>query len=69
MQNGLRWGRGISRAHAGLPDGIFSNQKSQFGQILEGLAMENFGVFNAHLEYMMPVGYILRSFSNFVEIW
>jgi hypothetical protein len=25
----------------GLPDGTFSNQKSQFGQILEGLAMEN----------------------------
>jgi hypothetical protein len=23
---------------AGLPDGLFSNQKSQFGQILEGLA-------------------------------
>jgi hypothetical protein len=25
----------------GLPDGIFSNQISQFGSILEGLAMEN----------------------------
>jgi hypothetical protein len=26
---------------AGLPDGIFSYQKSQFGYILEGLGMEN----------------------------
>jgi hypothetical protein len=25
---------------SGLPDGIFSNQKSQFGQILEGLAIK-----------------------------
>jgi hypothetical protein len=29
----------------GLPDGLFSNQKSQFGQILEGLGMENLGIF------------------------
>jgi hypothetical protein len=26
----------------GLPDGLFSNQKSQFGSILEGLGMEMF---------------------------
>jgi hypothetical protein len=37
---------------AGLPDGTFSNQKSQFGQILEGLRMENFGIFYALLEYI-----------------
>jgi hypothetical protein len=29
----------------GLPDGLFSNQKSQFGYILDGLAMENLGIF------------------------
>jgi hypothetical protein len=29
----------------GLPDGIFSNQKSQFGLILEGLAIEDVGIF------------------------
>jgi hypothetical protein len=29
----------------GLPDGLFSNQKSQFGSILEGLEMENLGTF------------------------
>jgi hypothetical protein len=29
---------------AGLPDGIFSSQKSRFGYILEGLAMEDVGI-------------------------
>jgi hypothetical protein len=28
-----------------LPDGIFLYQKSQFGNILEGLGMENIGKF------------------------
>jgi hypothetical protein len=28
-----------------LPDGIFSNQKSKFGKILEGLETEDFGIF------------------------
>jgi hypothetical protein len=30
-----------SQSGTGLPDGIFSNQKSHFGKILEGLAMED----------------------------
>jgi hypothetical protein len=30
---------------AGLPDGFFSNQKSQFGQILDGLRWENVDIF------------------------
>jgi hypothetical protein len=34
---------------SGLPDGLFSNQKSKFGQILEGLAMEDVGIFYGHL--------------------
>jgi hypothetical protein len=29
----------------GLPDGLFSNQKCKFGKILEGLAMEDVGIF------------------------
>jgi hypothetical protein len=29
---------------AGLPDVLFSNKKSQYGKILEGLAMENLGI-------------------------
>jgi hypothetical protein len=32
-------------SHAGLPDGLFSNQKSQFGKILEGLKLENVDIF------------------------
>jgi hypothetical protein len=29
----------------GLPDGIFSNRKSKFGLIFEGLAIEDVGTF------------------------
>jgi hypothetical protein len=29
----------------GLPDGLFSNQKSKFGYIFDGLAMEEVGIF------------------------
>jgi hypothetical protein len=36
---------------AGLPDGIFSNQNSQFGYIFEGLVLENVGILFGHLEY------------------
>jgi hypothetical protein len=35
------------RLATGLPDGIFSDQKCQFWYILEGLGMDNFGVFAA----------------------
>jgi hypothetical protein len=36
----------VSRlSRAGLPDGKFSDQKSQFGKILEGLVMEDVGIF------------------------
>jgi hypothetical protein len=39
-------------SNAGLPDGLFSNQKYQFGYILvEGLRMENASTFYGHLEY------------------
>jgi hypothetical protein len=42
----------------GLPDGIFPNQKSQFGQTLEGLAMEDVGIINEHLVYFTAIWYI-----------
>jgi hypothetical protein len=32
-----------------LPDGLFSNKKSQIGQILEGLALEDVGIFYGQL--------------------
>jgi hypothetical protein len=34
----------------GFSDGIFSNQKSQSGYILEGLGTENVGIFYGRLE-------------------
>jgi hypothetical protein len=45
---------------AGLPDGLFSYQKSQFGYILDGLGMEIVGIFYEHFEYYMRIWYILR---------
>jgi hypothetical protein len=60
----------------GLPDGLFSNQKLQFGYILEGLGMENFGIFYDHLEIftaiwynLMALLYSLWSFGIFSPIW
>jgi hypothetical protein len=41
----------------GLPDGLFSNQKYQLGNIFESLEMENIGT------------YILCPFGDLVEIW
>jgi hypothetical protein len=40
---------------AGLPDGLFTNQKSQFGQILQGLGMENVSIFYDQLEYFSAI--------------
>jgi hypothetical protein len=37
--------KNIDRVQPGLPDGILSNQKSQFGKNLEGLGMEKVGIF------------------------
>jgi hypothetical protein len=36
---------------AGLPVGIFAYQKFHFGCFLEGLGMENVGIFYGHLVY------------------
>jgi hypothetical protein len=47
----------------GMPDGIFSNEKSKFGKILEGLAMEDVGIFYAHLKYLIAIWYILWPFG------
>jgi hypothetical protein len=43
------------RRGTGLPDGIFSDQKSQFGLILEVLAMEDVGIFYRHLVYFTAI--------------
>jgi hypothetical protein len=51
-----------------LPDGLFSNQKNQFGKILEGLAMENVGIFYVHLVHFTAIWYILWPFGIFKVI-
>jgi hypothetical protein len=47
----------------GLPDGLFSNQKSKFGCILEGFGMENVVIFYDHFEYITAISYILLQFG------
>jgi hypothetical protein len=44
---------------AGLPDGLFSNQKSQFGYIFEGLSLYNLDIFFDHFEYFTDIWDIL----------
>jgi hypothetical protein len=40
---------------SGLPDGLFSNQNYQFGEILEGLRLENVYIFHGHLKYIVDI--------------
>jgi hypothetical protein len=61
---------------AGLPDGLFSNQKSKFGKILEGLAMEDVVIFYGHLVHFTVFCYILLTFGkvcgnlvHFIPFW
>jgi hypothetical protein len=49
---------------AGLPDGSLSNQKSKFGEICEGLAMEDDGIFYGHSVHFMVFCYILLTFGK-----
>jgi hypothetical protein len=44
------------QSETGLPDGIVSNQKSHFGEILEGLVMEN---------VVHPIGNFYGHFGTF----
>jgi hypothetical protein len=55
-----------------LPDGLFSNQKSQFGKKFSGPQIGKclyilwpFGVFYGSLGYFMTIRYILCSFGTF----
>jgi hypothetical protein len=60
----------------GLPDGIFSSQKSKFGKFLEGLAtkdvmaiwyiLQPYGIFYGHLVYLLVIWYI---FYRFGMLW
>jgi hypothetical protein len=48
-----------NQLQSGLPDCLFSNQKSQFGCILEGLGIENVVIFYDRWEYFMAIWYNL----------
>jgi hypothetical protein len=59
-----------------LPDGVFSNQKSQFWENLDGLGMENVVIFNGHLEYftafwfnLWPFGIVCGHFVYYSPFW
>jgi hypothetical protein len=39
----------------GVPDGIFSKQKSKFVKNFQGLAMEDAGIFYDHLAYFTVI--------------
>jgi hypothetical protein len=43
----------------GLPDGLFSKQKSHFGLIFEGLAIEDVGIFYTYLVQFQAIWHIL----------
>jgi hypothetical protein len=60
----------------GLPDGIFAYQKSKFGCILEGLGMENVGIFYGYLISFVDIWCIVWPFGifcghlvYFVAVW
>jgi hypothetical protein len=38
-----------------LPDGLFLNQKPQFGKFFKGLGLGNVGIFYGHLEYLAAI--------------
>jgi hypothetical protein len=44
-----------SFSSSGLPDGLISNQKSQFGLILDDLRLESVVIFFGHLEYFTDI--------------
>jgi hypothetical protein len=60
---------GKSKLRAGLPDGLFSNQKSHFGLIFEGLRLENVDIFYGHLEYLRNFWIFYDHWVHFVIIW
>jgi hypothetical protein len=59
----------VKTSPSGLPDGFFSNQKSQFGYILEGLSLKNVDIFYGHLKYFTDIWDVLWPIGTFVFIW
>jgi hypothetical protein len=52
----------------GLPDGLFSNQKSEFGYNFEGLRMDYVGIFYSQLVYFVAIWYSLWLFGMFFPV-
>jgi hypothetical protein len=52
-----------------LPDGFFSNQKSQFWYILEGPRLENVDIIYVHLDFLRTFGIFFDHLVHFVVIW
>jgi hypothetical protein len=48
-----------NHSHTGLPDGLFLNQKAKFGLLLEGLAMEDVGIFGGPFVHFTVFCHIL----------
>jgi hypothetical protein len=53
----------LSMYAAGLPDGLFSHQKSQFWLNLEGIGIENVAIFYDLLEYCTTIWYNIQPFG------
>jgi hypothetical protein len=53
------------RSGTGLPDSLFSHQKSQFLENLEGLGIENMVTFYDHSEYITAIWFNLLLFGIF----
>jgi hypothetical protein len=53
----------VNGSKAGLPDGLFSNQKSKFGEILVGLELVDVGIFYGHLVHFTVFCYTLWTFD------
>jgi hypothetical protein len=53
----------LASQQPGLPDGLISNQKAKFGKNLEGLAMEDDGIFYGHLVQFTVFCNILWTFG------
>jgi hypothetical protein len=49
------------------PDGLAANQKSQFWYIVEGLAMESFGILHGNLVYVVVIW--CDHFQHFAAVW
>jgi hypothetical protein len=58
----------LNTGKSGLPDGFFSNQKSQFVLILEGLAMEDVGIFYVHSVNFPAIWHILWPLGIFYPV-